>query len=62
MEPDGRRGELGHPYQDSIKPAEITYCGGYWIFSHDYIWRSRKDKVSGCVCVGYLAVTFQCIV
>jgi len=35
---------IGNPYQDSIKPAEIKYCGGYWIFSHDYIRRSRKDK------------------
>ena len=53
---------IGSSPVDIIKPAEIKYCGGYWIFSHDYIRRSRKDKVSGCVCRRYFSATFQCIV
>jgi len=30
---------------DSIKPAEIKFCGGRWVFSHEYIRKSKKDKV-----------------
>ncbi|KAL7533329.1 hypothetical protein ACHAXR_009453 [Thalassiosira sp. AJA248-18] len=33
---------------DTIMPAEIKYCGGYWTFSHDYILKSRKEKVKFC--------------
>lgn len=33
---------------DRIMPAEIKYCGGHWMFSHDYIRKSRKDKSEEC--------------
>lgn len=34
-------------YQERlIKPAEIKYCNGHWIFSHDHIEKSNnKNKV-----------------
>lgn len=31
---------------DSIMPATIKYCGGHWIFTHDYIRKTMKDTVS----------------
>lgn len=31
---------------DRIVPAVIKYCGGRWVFSHEYIYSSaKKDKV-----------------
>lgn len=40
-------------YQERlIKPAEIKYCNGHWIFSHDHIEKSnnknKHDSDSGC--------------
>ena len=29
-----------------ITPAEIKYCGGHWIFTHEYISKSRVQEVS----------------
>lgn len=33
---------------DAIKPAEIRYCGGHWILTHDYIVKSKKGKAEEC--------------
>ncbi|KAL7553920.1 hypothetical protein ACHAWF_017444 [Thalassiosira exigua] len=36
-----------HPddrYLESVKPAEIKYCEGRWVFTHEYIRKSKKDK------------------
>ncbi|KAL7533728.1 hypothetical protein ACHAXR_006358 [Thalassiosira sp. AJA248-18] len=41
----------GNSSIDRIMPAEIKYCGGHWMFSHDYIRKSRKDKVNLCFLV-----------
>jgi len=33
---------------DPVKPAEIKYCGGSWVFSHDDIRKSKKNKSEKC--------------
>ena len=33
---------------DPIKPAEIKYCGGRWVLTHDYIVKSKKEKAEDC--------------
>lgn len=46
--------------QDTVKPAEIKYCGGHWVFSHDYIRKSKKDKVRACDVV-FTACSMHCL-
>jgi len=29
---------------DPVVPAEIKYCGGYWVFTHEYIRKSREER------------------
>ena len=32
-----------------IVPAEIKYCDGHWVFTHEYISKSRAEEVSSPV-------------
>jgi len=39
----------GSPGLDVVKPTEIKYCGGRWVFSHEYIKKSPRNKVDVCI-------------